>query len=39
MHAWTEHADVVTAEQDDEICAGMSDIGLDVGLRHHIAFK
>jgi hypothetical protein len=39
MHAWTEHADVVTDEQDDEICAGISDIGLNVELRHFIAFK
>lgn len=39
MHAWTEHADVVTAEQEDEICAGMSSLGLNVELRHFIAFK
>jgi hypothetical protein len=39
MHAWTEHAHVVTDEQEDEISAGMSGIGMNFGLRHFIAFK
>ena len=39
MHAWTEHAYLVTDEQEDEISAGMSALGMDVALRRFIAFK
>lgn len=39
MHAWTEHAYLVTDEQEDKISAGMSGIGLHVALRRFIAFK
>ena len=39
MHAWTEYAEVLDNEQEDEVIAGMSAIGMDFALRRFIAFK